>query len=353
MDDRNGPLPHTSAFGVGLALLATTAGALALWNLQGLALVVFAAILIAVPLAAAAGLVRRVLPVGQTIAVILTIVVFLVLFLGTIAAIGARTISEIAALSAEIPAAIDRLDSWIDLGSIETWIAARVQSSDGASSVLSGLSGMTSIVLGAASGVLLALAGGLFIAVDPACYRDGFLRLLPQRFRSKGGQVLDATGAALRAWLLGQVVSMFVVGTLTGIGLWLLGVPTAIGLGVVAGFFEFVPYVGPIASAVPAVLVALAESPTTALWVVLLYVGIQQVEGAFLIPLIQREAVNLPPAVTVFSVVAFGILFGFPGVVLAAPLTVVAMVILRQLWIPFIDAGRQRAWSRASLAGEV
>lgn len=337
---RYGPLQNASAFTIGLALLATIAAALSLWQVQGLSMVVFAAILIAILLNASASAVRRVVPVGQTVAVIVSIVVLLGLFLGTIAVIGTRTVTEISQVSAQIPAAINRLDTWIDLGSIETWIAERIQSSDGAASVLSGVSGMTRIVLSAASGVLLALAGGLFIAINPDCYRDGFLRFLPQRFRAKGGQTLAATGEALRAWLLGQLVSMLVVGTLTGVGLWLLGVPTAIGLGVIAGLLEFVPYVGPIASAIPAALVAFAEGPTTVLWVLLLYVGIQQIEGALLIPLIQREAVNLPPAVTVFSVVAFGILFGPAGVLLAAPLTVVAAVLLRQLWFPYMDTGK-------------
>lgn len=339
MSHRYGPLPQASAFAVGLALIATVVAVLALWAVHGLVMVVFAAVLIAILLDAAAGTIRRIAPVGQTIAVIVSIVLLLTLFIGTIAVIGSRTVAEITEVSAKIPAAINQLETWVDLGSIETWIAERVQSSAGAASVLSGLSGMTSVVFSAASGLLLALAGGLFMAINPECYRDGFLQLLPTRFRPKGGETLTATGSALRSWLLGQLVSMLVVGTLTGVGLWLLGVPTAIGLGVIAGLLEFVPYVGPIASAVPAVLVAFADDPTTALWVLLLYFGIQQVEGALLIPLIQREAVNLPPAVTVFSVVAFGILFGPPGVLLAAPLTVVAAVLLRRLWIPYIEAG--------------
>lgn len=337
MKQRYGPLQDASAFAVGLALLATLAAVLALWQVRALAMVVFGALLVAIVLDASARAVRRVVPLGQSGAVVLSVIVLLAAFMGTIAVIGARTVSEISQVSAQIPSGVQKLEGWISAG---------IQSAAGAASILNGLSGMTSIVLGAASGMVLALGGGVFFALNPDGYRDGVLRLLPHSLRARGGQTLSAMAEALRAWLLGQLVSMLVVGVLTGVGLWLLGVPTALGLGVIAGLLEFVPYVGPIASAIPAALVALAEGPTQVLWVLLLYLGIQQVEGALLIPLIQRKAVNLPPAVTVFSVVGFGILLGPAGVLLAAPLTVVADVALRRLWVPCMD--RRRAAARAA-----
>lgn len=328
-----------SRFGIGLGLIAVVVALLALWQLRSLVLVVFAAILFAVLFDAAARTLRRVAPVGQIPAVIVSTVVLLVLFLGLVALLGQQTLAEVSELTDRIPEAVEKLEHWIDLGRIEDWIAGRLQSTAGTASVLSGISGMTSILIGFVTGLLLALAGGFFIAMSPHSYRDGAVRLAPEGQRAKVRAVMDCTGAALRAWLLGQLVAMVAVGAMTAVGLWLLGVSTPIGLGVIAGLLEFIPYVGPVASAAPAVTVAFVDSPTTALWVTLLYVGIQQVEGALLIPLIQRQAVDLPPAVTVFSVVGFGVLFGPAGVLLAAPLTVVAFVVVRQVWIPFVEGG--------------
>ena len=337
MEGRGGPMKNANLFVKGLGLLAVVAGAILFWHLRGLVLIVFAGALIAILLDAAAGAVRRVVPVGQTISVIISVVVLLGLLIGTFALLGAQTLAELSELNNRLPALIRKLESTANLGSIESWLSERFDGADGAASVLSGLSGVTWTVVGAASGVLLAMAGGLFFAINPACYRNGAVRLLPHRFRRKGRDTLAAIGSALRAWLIGQLVAMLAVGLMTTLGLWALGVSTPIGLGVIAGILEFVPYVGPVASSVPAIAVAFVDSPTTALWVALLYVGVQQVEGALLIPLIQQEAVDLPPAVTVFAVVAFGVLFGPAGFVLAAPLMVVAVVLVRELWSPYVD----------------
>ncbi|MCV2868846.1 AI-2E family transporter [Defluviimonas sp. WL0002] len=320
--------------------MAIVVAALALWALRSLVLVIFAAILVALLLDAAARTLQRVVPVGQTVAVLASVVVLLGLFLGTIGVLGAQTLAELSELSSKIPTAVNQLEDWIDIGSIEAWITERLQSSDGTISILNGISGMTSFVISAGTGVGLALAGGVFIALNPSLYRNGAVCLMPQRFRDKGGQTLRVAGNALRAFLLGQLVAMLAVGLMTTVGLWFLGVSTAIALGVIAGLLEFIPYVGPVASAIPAIAVGLVDGPTTALWVALLYVAIQQIEGTLLIPLIQRETVDLPPAVTVFSVVGFGLMFGPAGFVLAAPLTVLMIVVTRQIWIPYANGQR-------------
>jgi predicted PurR-regulated permease PerM len=138
---------------------------------------------------------------------------------------------------------------------------------------------------------------------------------------------------ALRLWLKGQAIAMVVVGLLTGLGLWALGMPSALTLGLLAGVLEFIPFAGPIIAAVPAILLALAVSPELALWVTLLYVAIQQFEGNLLTPLVQQYAVDLPGAVLLFSLIGFGTLFGTLGVILAAPLAVVTMVLVKRLYV--------------------
>jgi predicted PurR-regulated permease PerM len=125
---------------------------------------------------------------------------------------------------------------------------------------------------------------------------------------------------------------MATIGVMTMIGFYLLGVPLALSLGLIAGVTEFVPFFGPIAFGIFAVLFAFTQGPTQALYVGLLCFAIQQFEGYVLQPLIQRWAVALPPALLVLSVVIFALLFGFIGAVLATPLMTVVMIMVRKLY---------------------
>lgn len=126
---------------------------------------------------------------------------------------------------------------------------------------------------------------------------------------------------------------MLAVGVLTGLGLWALGVPAALGLAIIATLLDFVPLVGPIAAAVPAILLALTVDPRTGLLTTLLYLVVQQIEGNLLQPLVQQRAVELPPALLLFALIGAGLLFGVLGVLLAAPLTVVIFVLVKRLYV--------------------
>jgi predicted PurR-regulated permease PerM len=204
----------------------------------------------------------------------------------------------------------------------------------GAGSVVSSLASvLTSFVSGLAD-FLLIVVGGLYLAAQPGLYCQGVLLLFPDEGpRERIAGTLAASGAALRLWLLGQLVAMAFLFVLTGLGLWAIGLPAALALALLAGLAQFVPLIGPIVAAIPALLIALAEGWQTTLWTLLLYVLIQQVESNLITPLVQRQAVSLPPAVTLFAVVAFGLLFGPLGILFATPLAVVALVAVSRLWV--------------------
>jgi predicted PurR-regulated permease PerM len=119
------------------------------------------------------------------------------------------------------------------------------------------------------------------------------------------------------------------------LGLWLLGVPSALALGLLAGLGEFVPLVGAVATAIPALLAASTVGMSTVLYVVALYIVIQQIEGNLILPIIERKMVSLAPALALFAVVAFGLLFGILGVIFATPLTVVAYVAVKKLYVEY------------------
>ena len=141
------------------------------------------------------------------------------------------------------------------------------------------------------------------------------------------------TGHILQRWLLGQMVVMVTIGVLSGIGLWLLGIEAAFALGLMGGLLCFIPFVGAILAAVPATLVALTQSPTDAVLVILMYVGVHFVEGNFITPLVQAEATALPPVLAILSTIAFSLLFGPAGVLLAAPLTLLFLTAVQVLYV--------------------
>lgn len=126
---------------------------------------------------------------------------------------------------------------------------------------------------------------------------------------------------------------MIVVGLMTWLGLWLIGIPSALTLGLLAALLEFIPFIGPIISAVPAILLAFAEGPDKAFYTLLLFILVQQIEGNLLEPMVQQRAVDLPPALLLFALVAGGLVFGGAGIVLAAPLTVVLYVMVKRLYV--------------------
>ncbi|MDN4634228.1 AI-2E family transporter [Sphingomonas sp. PsM26] len=123
------------------------------------------------------------------------------------------------------------------------------------------------------------------------------------------------------------------MGVGTGLGLWLVGVPAAWAIGLVAGLAEFVPYAGIILAGVPAVVLAFGQGTSTGLWTIGVLLIVQQLQGNLVMPLLHNRMVDLPPAITIFGIIAAGILFGVAGVLLATPLTIVVLVLVRRLYL--------------------
>jgi predicted PurR-regulated permease PerM len=188
--------------------------------------------------------------------------------------------------------------------------------------------------------------GGVYLAVDPAGQRRGVLALLPRSQHRRAEDFLDTCGRALDGWLLATLASMAAVGLLVGLGAWALGLPAAIALGLFAALTEIVPVIGPILGAVPGLLVALGAGAGTFAWAALLYLAVQQVEANLLQPMLQKRMADVPPVLLLLSVVAVGTVLGLGGLLLAAPITVVAFVAVQKLYV------RQTLGNEAKLPGE-
>jgi predicted PurR-regulated permease PerM len=177
------------------------------------------------------------------------------------------------------------------------------------------------------------IVGGIYMAIDPVIYRDGFIKLFPPDWHAQIRATLEDAGAALRLWLGAQATAMLIVGVLVGGGALLIGIPSPFALGLIFGLAEFVPVVGPVVGAIPVLLVAMGQSWELVLWALGLVVVVQQVESNLIMPLVSGHAVQLPPAVGLFAVVAMGVVFGPLGLVLGYPLAVVVDVAVRRLYV--------------------
>jgi predicted PurR-regulated permease PerM len=164
-------------------------------------------------------------------------------------------------------------------------------------------------------------------------YSRGLKHLLPLSYRERAGEVLGVIDESLRRWLVGRFALMVINGALTAIGLKLLGIPLALTLGLLAGLLNFVPNFGPWIAAIPAVLIAFLQGPQQALYVAVLYLVLQSVDGYLLTPLVDRRSVELPPVLTITAQVVLGLAFGFICILLASPLTAVALILIKMLYI--------------------
>jgi predicted PurR-regulated permease PerM len=182
-------------------------------------------------------------------------------------------------------------------------------------------------------GLLLILFLSIYIAADPDLYRRGVLHLLPHRSRGKASEVMREMAVVLRKWLVTQLIAMAVIGAVTTVGLLVFKVKAAFALGFIAALLEFIPTVGPILSAVPAVAMGFLDSPEKALFVAILYVGIQFLENHILIPLLMKGGMDLPPALTIIAQALMALVFGFIGLLVAVPLTAAVMVVVRMLYV--------------------
>jgi predicted PurR-regulated permease PerM len=325
-----------AVFGVGALFLAA-------WVLRTLLLVTFLAVVFAVMLSHLGGFVHRHAGLSRRLSVIAVTLAIVALF-ATGGVLLAPTLAEqVPQLAQKIPeaaAAVQRRlgeHPWLD--NLWDQFSSGLSLPDPGDAV-----GQAGRIIGGVSASLgyagLALVGAVFLALEPDLYRRGLLRLTPVRHRPFADELLTELRATIVAWLGGQLLLMVFIGVLVGLGLWVIGVPYALALGLLAGLLEFVPYLGPILSATPAILLALTDGTTTALWTLLLIIAVQQIENNVLQPLIQESQVHIPPVLLLVTLFAMGKVFGVAGLIAATPLLAVVLVIVRRVYVERILEGR-------------
>lgn len=187
---------------------------------------------------------------------------------------------------------------------------------------------------GSVGTMVVIVIAGIYFALSPRLYANGILRLTPERHRPLVRSLLQTIAHTLSAWVAGQMLDMTVVGVLTWLGLWAIGMPLALPLGLIAGTANFIPYLGAFVGASPALLIGLSVSTQEALMVLGLYGVIQAFEGYVMSPFIQKRAVSMPPALTILSQTIFGAFLGMWGFIFASPITAVLLAVATRLSAP-------------------
>jgi predicted PurR-regulated permease PerM len=196
-----------------------------------------------------------------------------------------------------------------------------------------------STVLGVIGDALVIIFLGLFLATQPAMYRDTLLLLVPPTRRQHYREVFDEAGETLRHWLLGQSLTMTLIALFVWIGLMLVGVGPALLLGLQAGLLAFVPTLGPLIAGVAIMLASLSFGLWGVIGALGVYLAVQTLESYLLTPMIQKRAISVPPAILFASQIILGLLFGLYGLALATPLAAITRVfILRQ----YVEKTRKR-----------
>ncbi len=297
-------------------------------------LVIFAGILLAVLISASGSWIARSLGISRGIGIGLFLLLTIVGLVGFFTAFVPAILEQANKFVEQAPAAFAALRErvaglpWLD----------RMLAGASASSLFSGESG--AMAAGAVGSTFTGLGNfvivlfiGLFGALGFDVYRRGALSLLAPSLRPRGGEVMDEVGKTVRSWLLAKLISMAVVGVLTGAGLWAIGVPLALLLGFISGLLAFIPNLGPVIAAAPAMLLAVPEGGQAVLLVVAVFVVVQSLESYVLTPLLQQRTVSLPPALVIAAQLLMGMLFGLMGLLLATPIAAVTMTLINAIYV--------------------
>ncbi|EHL95829.1 hypothetical protein HMPREF9946_05066 [Acetobacteraceae bacterium AT-5844] len=316
-------------------LVLVVALLLLLWLVPDVPLLVFAGVLLAVFLRGGGDLIGARLGLPAPLRVLLFVLLLVVLGTGFALLAAVPLADQANQLWQQVPRVAEQIQQRIAAYSWGQELLQRLQPenlslpSGGGSSAFSAL-GTT---FGALGNFVLFLFIGLYLAVDPGLYRRGIELLVAPSLRPKTRAVFEEAGETLRGWLGAQLISMAAVGLLMGLGFWLLGLPLAVLLGTIAALLAFIPNIGPVIAAVPAVLLGLESGLSGALAVLGVYIAVQTAESYLITPYVQRRSVDLPPVLTITVQVAMGMLYGIMGLALATPLAALGLMLVRRLYV--------------------
>jgi len=315
-----------------------------LWRLGSILLLSFAAILIAVLLHVVSEPLQKFTPLPLWADLLIAGLILLAAIVACVFIFGSTISGEFADVMTRIHAGAVQVQDLLSQHPVGRFMLAHLS---GASISVTGLfHTVVSTFIAAVEALVIIAMSAAYIAADPALYRKGLVLLFNPARQQWADETLLSVARALRYWLLGQFAQMALIGVLSALAVWLIGLPSPLALGLIATVTEFVPYLGPVLAAIPALLVAVTKGPELVAWTLAAYILIHQAEGNLIMPLIQRRMISIPPALMLLGIAGIGALAGLLGFMLAAPIVVAIFVVVQKAYV------RDTLKENVTLAGE-
>lgn len=325
-----------------MGIVALTVSLYILWQIRQLILLVFTAIVLANALNI---LVIRfqTLKIQRWLAVALSVLILLVLTITFVWVIVPPLFEQLEQLIELVPQGIAQLNDWLILleerlsPELLEFLPTIEQINQQIQPIFNRLLGggftFFSTTVGIILNILLVLVLTIMLLADPTPYRKGFIRLFPSFYRRRVDEILLLCEKALQGWLVGTLFSITFLLFASFIILSVLEIDLALAQAMLTGILTFIPNFGAVLSVIPPMAIALLDSPWKSLAVLILYIILQQLEGSIFTPLIMKQQVSLFPAFTLLAQVFFATFFGFLGLFLALPLTVVVQIWFQEVLI--------------------
>lgn len=268
--------------------------------------------------------------IALTVSIITTLVLIILLFW----LLGSKVQAQMQQLTDTLPTTVENAKKQLNQTVIGQKIVEEISSPKTQQKAKSIVQTFFTTTFGILGDLYVILFIGIFFTVSPKIYRNGIITLVPKSGKKKAEEVLLKLGETLKKWLKGKLFAMLIVFVLTAGGLLIIGTPMWLALALIAGILNFIPNFGPLIALIPAVLIGLMQSTTTAIWVAVLYILVQVAESNFITPMVQKKLINVPPALIIIAQLLISPLTGGWGLVLATPLLVILMVLLQELYLP-------------------
>jgi predicted PurR-regulated permease PerM len=324
-----------------IGVLALAIALYILWEIRNVLMLIFAAVVLATALNTLGTLIQTRFKVKRSTSLLAAILLILSLLGLSLWLVVPAFSSQFQELTQLVPQGVERFNLWFEnfANNAPPFLVPYLPDIDDivtqlqplANRLIGGSFTFVSGTLGGVLNVLLVVILTLMMLAEPEAYSKAFIRCFPSFYRRRIEEILVKCGEALRGWLLGILFNMCVIGGFSGLGLLILGVKLPLANGIFAGLLTFIPNIGPALSVVPPMAIALLDAPWKAGAVFILYFLVQQLETNVLTPYVMAQQVSLLPAVTLLSQVFFATFFGFLGLLLALPLTVVGQVWLQEI----------------------
>ncbi len=270
-------------------------------------------------------------PARPAVALAIVTVLAIIALLGWLFGVEFR--AQVNLLVLRLPGLLDQLAAYLSQTPVGAKVVDAVQAAFAGSRVAQDIGGLAQ---GAGELILnsvLVLVGAIFFAVDPKVYERGFLLLMPPSKRAAMEDALGDVASTLRLWLRAQLIQMTTMGVLIGVGLAIAGVPSAPALGLLVALSEFVPYIGPTAAMLPALGLAATVGTEQIVWTLVVFAVVRLLQTNFITPYVTSRVIAIPPAITLFAILAIGAVFGLFGLFFSAAILVVIFTLIRSLYL--------------------